>query len=72
METTMLNEKDVLSQARDKNRESVQWIVRETMLRQGFGIVELRKKGSREWFLGRAMKTVKSLILLKWPALGHR
>jgi hypothetical protein len=69
----MLNEKEVLSQARDKKRESVQWIITDTKLRQAFGIVELRKKSAGERFLGKTVETVKSLILLlKRPALGHR
>ena len=69
----MLNEKEVLSQARDKKRESVQWIITDTKLRQAFGIVEYRKRSSRERFLGKTLEIVKSLILLlKRPALGHR
>jgi hypothetical protein len=67
----MLNSKDVVSQARDKKRENLEWILRETELHRSSGIVEPRKKRSRESVLGRAIEVVRSLILLKWPVLGQ-
>ena len=67
----MLNSKDVVSQARDRKRENLEWILRETELRQSLGIVKRRKKGSHENVLGRVVEVVRSLILLKWPVLGQ-
>ncbi len=68
----MLNEKDIVSQARDKGKENLHWIETESELRQALGITESRVKRPRESVVGRAIEVVKSLILLKWPALGHR
>jgi hypothetical protein len=68
----MLNEKDIVSQARDKGKENLNWIETESELRQALGITESRVKRPRESVVGRAIEVVKSLILLKWPALGHR
>ena len=71
-EAAMLNEKDIVSQARDKGKENLNWIETESELRQALGITESRVKRPRESVVGRAIEVVKSLILLKWPALGHR
>lgn len=68
----MLNPYDVVSQARDKKKENLEWIMKETELRQALGVVEPRMKSSRVGFLGKAIEIVKSLILLKWPALDHK
>jgi hypothetical protein len=68
----MLNPEDLISQARDKKMENLQWIERESDLRQALGTGEPRRKIKRESKLKGAIEYVKSLILLKWPALGHK
>jgi hypothetical protein len=68
----MLNEKDIVSQARDRGKENLQWIERESELRQALGTGESRRKIPRENRLTGAIEIVKSLILLLKPGVGQK
>jgi hypothetical protein len=70
-ETTMLNQNDVISQARDKRRENLQWIETETKLRQALGTGESRRKMPREGRSIGVIELLKSLILLMKPGVGQ-
>jgi hypothetical protein len=68
----MLNPKDVVSQARDKQKENLAWIETETELRQALGTGEPRKKMLKESSSRGVMAFVKSLILLMKPGIGQK
>jgi len=68
----MFNPKDVMYQARDKKNENVQWIQRETELRQAFEIIQPRKKVPKESVTMKLIEILRSLLLLKRPKLGHK
>jgi len=68
----MLNPYSIISQARDKKKENLQWIERNTELYKNFEPSVPNRKSQRMSFVRRAIEIMKSLILLKWPALGHK
>ena len=68
----MLNPKDVLYQARDKQRENLHWIKNESELRKAFDRVEPQKEPQQRKTRLRLVEILKSLLLLKWPVLGHK
>ena len=67
-----MNPKDVVSKARDKKKENLQWIETETELRQALGTGEPRKKTPRESRLRWAIAILKSLVLLMKPGVGQK
>jgi hypothetical protein len=68
----MLNPKDVVSQARDKQKENLEWIETETELRQALGTGQPRRKMPRKRGSRGVMEFVKSLILLMKPGVGQK
>ncbi len=68
----MLNPIDVVSQARDKKRENLEWIETETKLRQALGTGEPRRKNPRESSSRGVMELLKSLVLLMKPGVGQK
>jgi hypothetical protein len=68
----MLNEKDILSQARDKGKENLNWIEIESELRQALGTGEPRRKMPRENNAKGVMELLKSLIPLMKPGIGQK
>lgn len=68
----MLNQNDVISQARDKHKENMQWIETETKLRLALGTGQPRRKMSRESSSRGVMELLKSLTLLLRPGVGQK
>jgi hypothetical protein len=70
-EAAMLYEKDIVTRARDRKSENLNWIERETELRQALGTGGPRKKTPRESKVRGAMEILKSLALLMKPGVGQ-
>ena len=68
----MLNEKDIVSQARDKGKENLNWIETESELRLALGTGEPRRKMTQESSSRGVMELLKSLILLMKPGVGQK
>jgi hypothetical protein len=68
----MLNEKDIVSQARDKGKENLNWIETESELRLALGTGEPRRKMPQESSSRGVMELLKSLILLMKPGVGQK
>jgi hypothetical protein len=68
----MLNEKDIVSQARDKGKETLNWIETESDVRQALGTGEPRRKMPQESSSRGVMELLKSLILLMKPGVGQK
>jgi len=68
----MLNPKDVVIQAKDKQRENLNWIKTETELRQALGNGEPRRKMAKESKVRGTMEMLKSSILLMMPGIGQK
>jgi hypothetical protein len=68
----MLNPKDVVSQAKDKQSANLNWIVIETELRQALGSGGSRRKMPKESKVMGTMEMLKSLILLLMPGIGQK
>ena len=68
----VLNEKDIVSQARDKKSESIQWIETESELRQALGTGQPRRKMPRKSSSRGVMELLKSLIFLLKPGVGQK
>jgi hypothetical protein len=68
----MLNPKDVVSQAKDKQKENLVWIETVTELRQSSGTRDPRRKMPRKRSSRGVMEFLKSLILLIKPGVGRK
>jgi hypothetical protein len=68
----MLNEKDIVSQARYKGKENLNWIEMESELRQALGTGEPRRKMPRSSSSKGVMEILKSLALLMKPGIGQK
>lgn len=68
----MLNPKDVVTQAKDKQRENLNWIATETELRQALGSGEPRRKMPKESKVRGTMEMLKSSILPMMPGIGQK
>jgi hypothetical protein len=71
-EAAMLNPKEVISQAKDKQKENLEWIEMEAELRQALGTGKPRRKMPRKRGSRGVMEFVKSLILLMKPEVGQK
>ena len=71
-EAAMLNPKDVVSQAKDKQKENLAWIETEAELRQALGTGQPRRKMPGKSSSRGVMEFVKSLILLMKPGVGQK
>ena len=67
----MLNQNDVISQAKDRHKENMQWIETETKLRLALGTGQSRRKMPRKSSSRGVMELMKSLILLMKPGVGQ-